>query len=438
VRVGCWTFYAFALVSLSCTRPAREVRSASDYGIQENESALSRERPSEEGKQSEQISPDDVVTQPPDPLDVPKVMRKLPLLGEFYENLDALRNGTRKSSVRILWLGDSHTAADFMTHPVREHLSLLGGNGGPGFVRLGLDGYRHGAARFTSYGKWRKAPILPAQRTRVLDGVFGYGGIRTLPASSSGASVMVRSPSNEPIDVQLLSRLPPGSELEARFGQEKVRLSATPAEEIAVDVRSWSFHGRDTAEFSVHHVAGDPQVFGAFVDYSRPGVVLDTVGIDGARAATVLAWEPEQFVAHVRRRAPELLVVAFGTNEVFDQTDPTRYVEHNEKLVELVRQARPGIPCWVIGPPDSATTEGNSKARVQDVTAALRQAAISTGCAFTSAYELMGGEGSFARWVRDRPAKARSDRIHLTIHGYETLGRLLAHELVEGEPLSVH
>ena len=48
----------------------------------------------------------------------------------------------------------------------------------------------------------------------------------------------------------------------------------------------------------------------------------------------------------------------------------------------------------------------------------------------------MGGEGSFTRWSRERPAKARGDRIHLTILGYEMLGKLLARELVEGEPLA--
>src|SRR5690606_6298533 len=240
---------------------------------------------------------------------VAPVVRKHPLLREFYDKLDALRSGAHKSSVRILWLGDSHTSADFMTHPVREHLAMLGGDGGPGFVRLGLDGYRHGAARLTSYGRWRKAPILPAQRTRVLDGVFGYGGIRTLPAASAGAGVVVRSSSDEPVALTLLYRLPPGADLEARWGDEKLRLSRAPAEVIADDARFLVFQGNGSAEFSVHHVAGDPQVLGAFVDYQRPGVVLDTVGIDGARAATVLAWEPEQFVAHVRHRSPDLLVV---------------------------------------------------------------------------------------------------------------------------------
>lgn len=435
MKVSRLPLLVLAVAFASCVRNAREVKSASEYDTQESESAVDRSETTEEHSQREEGVPR-AFEPAPSASEAAKVVRKLPLLAPFYDQLDALRNGTRKSSVRILWLGDSHTAADFMTQPVRDHLSLLGGNGGPGYVRLGLDGYRHGAVRFSSYGRWRKAPILPAQRTRVLDGIFGYGGIRTLPAASSGAGAAVRLPIDEAMDVQLLYRLTPGADLEARWGAEKWRLSGTQSEEIAAEVQSMVFQGRDTVEFSVHHVAGDPQVFGAFIDYQCPGVVLDTVGIDGARAATVLAWEPDQYVAQVRHRNPDLLVVAFGTNEVFDQTDPARYIEHNQKLVELVRQAKPDLPCWIVGPPDSATTEGNSKARVQEVTTAQSQAAAHLGCAFTSSYELMGGEGSFTRWARERPAKARGDRIHLTILGYETLGRLLAHELVEGEPLA--
>ncbi len=100
----------------------------------------------------------------------PVFPRNLPELAPFYVALDALANDQRERPVRILWWGDSHTAADFLTHPIREHLNAQSKPGGPGFIRLGLSGYRHGAVRLKSDGRWRKAPILPAQRTRVLDG----------------------------------------------------------------------------------------------------------------------------------------------------------------------------------------------------------------------------------------------------------------------------
>lgn len=61
--------------------------------------------------------------------------------------------------------------------------------------------------------------------------------------------------------------------------------------------------------------SGRPQLFGVVVEGDKPGLVLDTVGLNGARLATFLAWEPDAWSAELARRKPELVVIAFGTNE---------------------------------------------------------------------------------------------------------------------------
>lgn len=425
----------FAIFSGACAPAPREVRPASEYGFvpaPEKRAFAPVAPPLEEpAVESEAPLPEPERVGPAPP----PVERRLKRLDAFYAAVDELRASQRTTSVRILWLGDSHTAADFMTHPIREHLVRLGGDGGPGYIRLGLDGYRHGAANVKSFGRWRHAPILPAQRTRVLDGVFGYGGIRTLPAAAAGAVASVRRSLGREIVWTVSARLRHGAKIDLALGEAKLRATENSASLLAGGIQAAALSGADSEEFSVHHVGGDPEVFGVFADYIDPGIVLDTVGINGARTATVLAWEPEQYVAQIRARNPDLLVLAFGTNEVFDQTHPDRYVEHNKNLVEMVRQGQPNLPCWIVGPPDSSTTEGTSKARVAEVNAAQAVAAEELGCAFTSALELMGGEGSFNRWAREKPAKARGDRIHFTIAGYRELGELLAAALIGGTPL---
>jgi lysophospholipase L1-like esterase len=184
----------------------------------------------------------------------------------------------------------------------------------------------------------------------------------------------------------------------------------------------------------VRHIAGDPEIFGAFGEYVRPGVVLDTVGIDGARIATALAWDPEQYISAVKTRGLSLAVLAYGTNEVFDQTDVLRYVGHLDSILGRWRLAAAEVPCWVVGPPDSADSTGSTKTRVGLVTEVLRRGAAAQGCAFTSAYDLMGGEGSFAKWMHTHPPRARGDRIHLTVSGYEYLGQMLALDLASPYP----
>ncbi len=366
----------------------------------------------------------------------PGLPQPLPALRSFYDALDDLTSGQRARPVRVMWMGDSHTAADFMTDELRQALKRVAPAGGPGFVRLGLKRYRHGEARFDLRGKWRKQPILPAQRTRVLDGVFGYGGIRTVPFIDAGAEVRVAGGYEGEMEWTLTYRLPQGASLIVRHGENEVVLTdqdqAAPAGEGGI--RRRSFRGAADQSFFVRQRSGKPEVFGAYIETTEPGVVFDTVGINGARAATASAWEPEQFKAEVRERQPDLLALAYGTNEIFDRTDPTRYEGHTLHIIEMVRAVYPELPCWIVGPPDAATDDGRSRTRVVQVTEAQRRAAQTAGCAFTSAFELMGGDGSFAAWMSRRPSLARGDHIHLTIAGYRELGQLLARALL-GEEL---
>jgi len=351
--------------------------------------------------------------------------RGLPELAPFYDRLEELRAGRRLTPVRVLWLGDSHTAADFMTEKVRARLFEVAGDGGPGFISLGLDAYRHGAARVEKFGKWRHQPILPAQRTRVLDGVFGYAGQRTIPLAGAEARVELRTKRvGEDMRWTLLTRLEPGDALEVVLDGQTTIVRAH--ELVEIGGQSDSFVAPATASFVLRHRAGDPQVFGVVVESVRPGAVLDTVGINGARVATPLAWGPQQYQARVRQRQPDLAVLAYGTNEAFDNTAPEKYADHYRELVGRLRAAVPDLSCWVIGAPDAATRDGRSVSRLAPLLLVQQSVARELGCAFTSAQALMGGSGGFQRWLTASPPLARGDRIHLSILGYQTLGQDLA------------
>lgn len=439
---------AFGFVLIACAPKARSVRSAdeprSESGPLEAANAGRGPDLRRVGREGDTRTAPREQAEPPSSQDVassglessrvalfdgPPLKHLLP----FYQELTKLAWGERMSPIRIYWLGDSHTAADFMTHPVRQRLEGFVRPGGPGFVRVGLDGYRHGAVSVRNQGRFRKAPLLPAQRTRVLDGVFGYGGIRTLPGAGASSRLEYRVPEGVGEDAQLhwtlSARLPPGASLWVRIAEQEPRVVATDSQEQGGFVR-YVVEGAAGQPLTIAHRSGSPEIFGVFGELLTPGVVLDTVGINGARAATPLAWEPEQHVQAVTRRSPDLLVLAFGTNEVFDRGAPERYTEHTTSLVNRVRAARAGLPCWVIGPPDAGAAGGLSRSRVSEVTLAQRRAAEESGCSFTSAAELMGGEGAFGRWMSRRPALARGDYVHLTIAGYERLGSMLADVLL--------
>jgi lysophospholipase L1-like esterase len=356
-------------------------------------------------------------------------------LPRFYAALRGLERRQRSEPVRILWYGDSHTAADYWPDVLRRTLAKRFGSGGPGFLRLGLKTYRHGAADVDRGAAFRREPNPPSVRLRQDDGIFGLGGMRTLPeAGSATASVRPRA---ERIAArarhQLLFRLSPGDRLELELGQSSVLLNAkSKVEHVAGSpIARWTLEGAPMDKLTVR-ASGAAQLFGVIVESSVAGVVVDTLGIDGARAETPLAWDEAAFAAEVGARNPSLVIVAYGTNEVFDQQAPQKYFAHLTALLAKIRRGAPDSDCLIVGPPDAADASYASHPRVAEITLVHRRAAAELKCAFFSAAAAMGGPGGFGEWLRHKPPLAKTDRVHLTREGYERLGEALAKALMEG------
>ena len=179
-------------------------------------------------------------------------------------------------------------------------------------------------------------------------------------------------------------------------------------------VQSAKFSGKAGGELKLSGFSGHPQLLGVSVESSKPGVVLDTLGINGARAATPLAWDEAHFAALVRARKPELVVLAYGTNEVFDDREPESYVKHYEQLLARLRRASPGFDCLMIGPTDATQSDGITDPRVMAIDQMERASAARLGCAFFSMFQAMGGEGSITRWAELDPPLALEDGVHLS------------------------
>jgi lysophospholipase L1-like esterase len=176
---------------------------------------------------------------------------------------------------------------------------------------------------------------------------------------------------------------------------------------------------------------GAPRLFHVVVERAdKPGVVLDAAGVDGARLETPLAWNETAFVAEVARRAPELVVVAYGTNESFDAAKVDKYGPQLQRLIARLRQGSPDASCLVLGPTDAPLGDG-SVPRVAEVSQVLQRAALQSSCAFVSLQQLMGGEGSFALGMKAKERLAQPDKLHLTPKGYRVLGAALAARLLE-------
>jgi lysophospholipase L1-like esterase len=376
---------------------------------------------------------------PPAPPSLPPLLAagSLPPAGRlprFLAALAGLQGKTRSEHVRVLWLGDSHTAADYMTGAFRRRLAAAYGVGGPGLLRLGIGAYRHTGVKLVREGRWRVEPTPPSSRAAEGDTALGFTGMRSVPADTRARVEARIDPRfvSEPVRYQLLFDLPSGSSFRVRLGKQNTLVSGkTEFERIPNSpLLRLNFEAAASDGLEIDRIVGTPRFHGVIAEGTTPGVVVDTSGIDGARFATALAWNADVLAAEVGARRPDLFVLAYGTNEAFDARRVDAYATEVSELVTRLRRGAPNADCLILGPPDAAAPDYTSLPRVAEIEAVLARTAAKLGCASYSLRESMGGTGSFVRWLRETPPLARGDRIHFTPLGYERMGEALADSVI--------
>ncbi len=347
-------------------------------------------------------------------------------LPRLFAALDRLEHGDHPESVRIAWFGDSHTAADFLTGEVRERLQSRFGNGGPGFVRIGVESGRHAQVATQRRGKWRQLPRVPTLYKQQDDGVFGVSGLAAHAISGRASLRQRRAAIGLSWEFVLRGAGPrPRALLRIDGSSEKIDLlarSTTRGSQLRGAVVS--VPAPAAVELELRNV----DVFGAFGTAESPGVELDTLGINGARIRTMLAWQEGAWLGELAQRDPVLVVLAFGTNESGDNVSVERYAADYAKVLELVRAALPLADCLLVGPTDRGKDQTFEAGRAQALDAMQGRFAAQSGCGYFSLWRHMGGAGGYSNWAKQ--SLAGSDGIHLTVDGYHRLGREFAEELL--------
>lgn len=356
-------------------------------------------------------------------------------LDNFYAALRELEKHSRSEHVRVAWLGDSHGASDFWSGALRTALQKRFGNGGPGFVNVGNKGYRHDGVKMEIGGKWRPRPKGASTVLPTGDGIFGLGGFLMIGQEGGPRSLMTIPAQDPPLPAALTWDLcyklaTKKDEIEVKVdGARSATLPAAGAALGALHHQVFTSKGVDPT-FAVVPKAGYPELCGVVVEAdpkAQTGVVLDTLGINGARLATPLAWNQASWVTELSRRAVSLVILEYGTNESGDHTiDPAVYVKHLTDVMSRVRQASAKSDCLVLAPTDRADT----RERTPLVRDALEQAAKAVGCGFWDTYKVMGGKGSILTWRSETPPRAAGDGVHLNMRGYRELGDKLAADVL--------
>ncbi len=364
-------------------------------------------------------------------------------------SMDALHRALKvaadkKGKARLLFYGASHVASDFFTGYIRKRLQSRFGDAGHGFIMPAhpWPSYRHLGIVMKSSKKLWQGHRVRANSTEVDD--YGFAGM-AVSASDPKAYAEIQAV-KKGVQGRRFSQFelfylqqPDGGSLDIRIDQRPMTRLNTRANAKAPGY--WIHRLSDAFHRIELRVVGDAPVrlFGAAVERDEPGVVVDTVGINGARARYHLLWNDALYRDQLVRRQPNLIALAYGTNESGDDIPLETYEGRLRQVLQRIRAILPNASCLLIGPSDrpvrirqKRTTRYEDRPRTQRVNNTQRRVAVEMGCAFFDVLAFQGGPLSMLQWVEAKPPYGAPDHIHFTRRGYERLGEVLLDAIMEG------
>jgi lysophospholipase L1-like esterase len=359
-------------------------------------------------------------------------------LARFFAALAAREASPARGRVRVTQVGDSHVAADLWSGRLRALIQTRFGDGGRGFVLAGRpwrgSGQNH--VRTDMAGPWR----VDLKAEGFDDGRLGPSTCGVASADPE-ATVTVGTASKGELgrafsllDVFFVRQANGGCfEVRADDAGEGVLLGrvGTRGPWPEPDVRRFELSDGPHL-VSVRPLASGPDREVRLIGFSleRPeGALWDALGVNGAQARALLKQDPDALSRVLERFASDLLVVSYGTNELYDRhLSLEAYTAQLVAVLRTLRAAAPRADCLVTGPFD--LLKGRRAPALTDAVVDVQRAqAAAHGCAFFDARAAMGGPGSIRTWKRQ--ALAQRDGVHLTRGGYERIAELMFAALMQ-------
>lgn len=173
----------------------------------------------------------------------------------------------------------------------------------------------------------------------------------------------------------------------------------------------------------------------------RPGVLFFESGRVGATLHHLPEWPDDEVAGGPPPGAADLVILAFGTNEGFeDALDAAAYEALLRSQVDRLRRLTPAPSLLILGAPDAlrsgveagCSADGRrapppSLAVVRDV---QRRVAADLGVAFWDWHGRMGGDCSADRLASRAEPLMHGDGVHFTGAGADWIGGVLADDLI--------
>jgi hypothetical protein len=259
--------------------------------------------------------------------------------------------------LHILQIGDSHTAGDTITGPWRDSLQLRYGSGGRGvlppgkpwrgyFVRGMTAEMSDGWSLAATFGPGSAEPRPPM-------GLSGF----SLTSQRAGARIALTADAGAMFDRLVVCAIarPRAGALRVTIGgvSERMNLDSAIQRPECRTLRT------PQPQFTAEVVAegSDPVTITSWATFrDAGGVAVSNLGVSGSQLVHFARTDDAVLAEELRAYKPDLIVLAFGTNEGFSPVfRPSEYEVLLRTQIGRLRRLSGGTPILLIGAPDASS-----------------------------------------------------------------------------------
>ena len=357
-------------------------------------------------------------------------------LNGFFRALTRTAQKAPHAVTRIAHFGDSIVVSDLVSGTLRRKLQDQFGDAGHGFMLIAnaWPAYFHNdVSRFATAG-WSVSRIVGPYAE---DGLYGLGGVSFKAERNTVArfGTAKTGPYGKHVARFLLDYLEQPS-----GGSLQVSVDGVPKATIdtRAELKKSAYFSLDVPdgehEFELYTKSGVTRAFGVVLERDTPGVVVDALGVQGARIRFLDKQDDAHWAEQLAWRRPDLLIYEFGANESGDGFVYSM-ADYHRTMKDVIAQGQRALPessCLVIGAMDRAAKVGDEIVSMRVISSIVdeqRRAAAELGCAFFDTYTAMGGAHSMPTWVRRGLGQA--DLTHPTSIGSEVIGNWVYRALMK-------
>ena len=336
----------------------------------------------------------------------------------------------------VLHIGDSHIQGGMLSEALRQTLQSKYGNGGRGLIApLKLAGTNQPADySFTSANRAWKATKLTSNKRREGASLTGISVAFASPALSLNIGV-------NNIDDSFSSFTLLHAPAKGNISANSTELSITQTGNDSLSYATTFALSSACQQLPLYNLSGISELWGAILHNNRSGVVLHSIGNNGACYQHYN--QLDSFASRTTLFAPDLIIISLGTNEAFGNCKDMNAIKNEiHRLVSALQESNPEAAILLTTPMECDRLQRSRRGRRRRRTVfttntncltvrnIIMQYGAENSIAVWDLYTVAGGKGSAAKWVANS-LLAKRDHVHCSAEGYRLQGKLLAEALIQ-------